>query len=149
MRLLVLTLLAAALLGMAGPARAQKVVIPNTSPAAVLERLKGHLLPQGFKLEHGDAKQALFTLDRGMVAQNVSPARGAMVHVILELHVRFKEVKAGLQVTAREEVVGDAGTSIEFRKPVGSRAELTSLQRLLDQIHTDLGASATSPRDST
>src|SRR5438132_6657590 len=50
-------------------AHAQDVVIHRATPATVVELLKAELLPQGFALESANDKGALFTLDRGMVAQ--------------------------------------------------------------------------------
>ena len=127
---------------------AQGVVIRNTTPAVVTDRLKTELLPQGFKLERANEKSALFTLDRGMVAQQGSSVvRGGLVHVVLELQVRFKQKAEGLVVTATEEAVGDRSSPLGFRKPVESRVERDNLQRLLDMIRADLEAAAA--RDST
>jgi len=118
-------------------ADAQGVIIRGATPAEVVAVLNADLQPQGFALVKADDKTALFTLDRGMVAQQ--GGRGA-VHVILELRFRFKAKSEGLQVTASEEVVGGAGTTLEYRKPVESRVERQNLQRLLDKAREGLEA---------
>jgi hypothetical protein len=133
------------LAGVTGAAAAQGVVIARATPAAVVEVLKGELLPQGFQLVRADEKSALFALDRGMVMQQGSGFRGSPVHIVLEFAIRFKERKEGLQVNASEEVVGNPRSSAEFRKPVESRAERDNMQRLLDSVRESLEAR----RDST
>jgi len=139
--------LAVMLLGLAEVAAAQGVVIARVTPAAVVEALKGELLPQGFQMVHSDEKGALFALDRGMVQQQGTsgPVGGSVVHIVLEFSVRFKQKEEGLQVTAREEVVGNPRSSIQFRKPVESQAERNNMQRLLESIRDSLEAR----RDST
>ncbi len=120
--------------------RAQGVTIARARPIEVLEALKAQLLPQGFQVVRADDKSALLTLDRGMVAQQAEPFRGALVHIVLEFTVRFRQKDAGLQVTASEEVVGNPRASTQFRKPVTSQAERASMQQLLDAIRADLEA---------
>lgn len=127
---------------------AQGVAIRKTTPTAVTDRLKVELLPQGFGLETANEKGALFTLDRGMVAQQGSSlVRGGFVHVVLELQVWFNQKAEGLVVTASETAVGDRNSPLGFRKPVQSRVERDNLQRLLDMVRADLEAVAA--RDST
>jgi len=139
---------------LAEPAYAQAVTIPNTTPGAVVEALKVELLPQGFEFVRANDKSALFTLDRGMVQQQGNQmVRGALVHIVLEFTVRFKQKDDGLQVTANEEIVGNPRSSTQFRKPVESRGERDNMQRLLDNVRTALesrpaGADVTK-RDST
>jgi hypothetical protein len=108
---------------------AQNVVIRNATPDSVVAVLKADLVPQGFKFVNADKNNALFTLDRGMVAQRT----GGMVHVRLELHAHFKQQSDGLQVNLYEEVVGETGTAgSEFRRPVENQRERDNLQHLLD-----------------
>jgi len=130
------------LLGVVEVAAAQGVVIARATPGAVVEALKGELLPQGFQLVHADEKGALFALDRGMVQQQGTsgPTGGSLVHIVLEFGVRFKQKQEGLQVTAREEVVGNPRSRLQFRKPVESQAELKNMQQLLDSIRNSLEA---------
>ncbi len=133
---------------------AQGVTIARATPADVVEALKIQLLPQGFQFVSASDKNALFALDRGMVAQQgTEMVRGAMVHIVLEFTARFKQKKEGLQVTASEEVVGNPRSSLQFRKPVVSQAERNSMQQLLDTIRADLEARPTADsatrRDST
>src|SRR2546422_9462012 len=89
-------------------AHAQGVVIHRAAPSAVVERLRAKLLPQGFALESANDKSALFTLDRGTVAQQGNPLV-PFVHVVLELQFRFKQKSDDLSVTAKEEAVGERG----------------------------------------
>jgi hypothetical protein len=119
---------------------AQGVTIAKARPTDVVEALKAQLLPQGFQFVRADDKSALFTLDRGMVSQHAEPFRGALVHIVLEFTVRFRQKDAGLQVMASEEVVGNPRASTQFRKPVTSQAERASMQQLLDAIRADLEA---------
>ena len=146
MRTLVIAGLMVGALSSAAPAHAQTTVMPNAAPENVTERLRSHLANQGFVLERSDLGGTLFTLDRGMVAQNAAPFRGTLVPIVLELHFRYKQVKSGLQVKAREEVVGHRGKSLEFRRPVQSQAELGNLQRLLDRVGQELAAADTTSR---
>ena len=125
-------------------AGAQQVVIRSATPAAVVEHLRTQLLPQGFKLESTNNKNALFTLDRGLVAQRGNPAV-PVVHVVIELQFRFKQKADGLSVTANEEAVGERGRPLEFRKPVES--EHDNLQRLLEAVRAELEA-AVPPSDT-
>lgn len=132
----------------------QGVVIARATPTDVVEALKTQLLPQGFQFVRGNDKSALFTLDRGMVAQQGNQmVRGAMVHIVLEFTARFKQKKEGLQVTASEEVVGNPRSSVGFRKPVVSQAERDIMQQLLDAVRVDLEArpvaDSVARRDST
>jgi hypothetical protein len=134
------------LLAMTELAAAQGVVIARATPAAVLDALKAELVPQGFQVVHADEKSALFALDRGMVAQQgTEPMTSGMVHIVLEFTALFKQKKEGLQVTAREEVVGNPRSPIQFRKPVESQAERNNMQHLLESIRDSLEAR----RDST
>jgi hypothetical protein len=125
------------------PAEAQVVVIPHATPAAVVDRLKAQLVPQGFKLESANDKNALFTLDRGLVAQRGN-ADVPIAHVFIELQFRFKQESEGLSVTANEEAVGERGRPAEFRKPVLSDRD--NLQRLLESVR--VGIEAGTPGDS-
>lgn len=136
--------------GFSTAADAQGVVIPGATPAAVVTALKAQLLPQGFQFVRGDDKGALFALDRGIVQQQ--DQRVGAAHIVLEFSVRFKQKDDGLQVTAREEVVGNPRSSVQFRKPVESQAERNSMQRLLDAVRADIdahGAADSTKRDST
>jgi hypothetical protein len=132
---------------------AQEVLIHHATPAAVLEALKAQLLPQGFKLRDTGNKGALFTLDRGYVAQQGGPV--PVVRVVIELQVRYKLKAEGLQVTASEEAVGATGhPSLDFRRHVESREELAGLQTLLDRARVEIEArpaitDSVSQRDST
>ena len=111
------------------PVHAQNVAIRHATPDSVVAVLKADLLPQGFKFVNADKNNALFTLDRGMVAQR----NGSTVHVTLELHAHFKQQSDGLLVNLYEEVVGESGTAAyEFRRPVENQRERDNLQRLLD-----------------
>ena len=92
--------------------------------------------PQGFKVDHAGDKNALFTLDRGSVMQR----DGRVVHIVLELQIRFKQSGDGLEVAASEEAVGSANAGMDFRKPVRSRTELDNLQRLQDKVRTEIEA---------
>jgi hypothetical protein len=129
---------------------AQQVLIRGGTPAAVVEHLKTQLLPQGFVLESASNKNALFTLDRGLVAQQGNPTI-PVVHVVIEFQVRFKQKPDGLSVTAKEEVVGERGRPLEFRKPADS--ERGTVQRLLDAVRAEIEVtmppSDTARRDST
>ncbi len=133
-RLPVLGLVVALCLSSEAPA--QSVLIHHSTSAAVVERLKTDVLPQGFTLRNAGDKSALFALDRGNVIQR----DGRVVHVVLELTVRFKHKDEGLEVTASEEAVGTATAGMDFRRPVESPAERNNLQRLLDRVRTDLEA---------
>ena len=131
------------------PADAQGVVIAGATPQDVVEALKAELVPQGFQLIKANDKSALFALDRGMVAQQGNQmVRGALVHIILEFTVRFKQKEQGLQVTASEEVVGNPRSSAQFRKPVESQGERDNMQHILDMIRANLEARKPRP-DST
>ena len=133
----------------ATPVASQGVVIAGGTPSAVVDGLKAQLLPQGFQLVSANDKSALFALDRGMVQQQGNQmVRGALIHIVLEFTARFKQKDQGLQVTASEEVVGNPGSRLQFRKPVESYEERQSMQQLLDAIKTDLEAHR-SPKDST
>jgi hypothetical protein len=136
---------AAILVGVTEAAGAQGVVIARATPAAVVEALKVELLPQGFQLVRANEKTALFTLDRGMVMQEGSGFRGSLVHIVLEFTVRFKQKNEGLQVTASEEVVGNPGSRIGFRRPVESRTERDNMQKLLDSVRDSLEARPPGP----
>jgi len=120
-------------------AHAQDVVIHRATPATVVELLKAELLPQGFALESANDKGALFTLDRGMVAQRGNRLV-PFAHVVLELQFRFKQKSEDLAVSASEEAVGERGQRLEFRKPVESQRN--NLQRLLDSVRADLERAA-------
>ena len=64
-----------------------------------------------------------------------------IVHIVIELRVRYKVKSEGLEVSASEEAVGATGSrSYDFRKPVNSLAELGNLQRLLDKVRVELEA---------
>ncbi len=129
-------------------ASAQGVMVARATAEEVVVDLKSKLLPQGFQLQRSDAKSALFTLDRGMVAQEGSQyVRGTLVHIVIELTARFKQKQDSLQVTASEVVVGNPRASMGFRKPVQTHAELDNMQRLLETVKADL--EARKPTDST
>jgi hypothetical protein len=83
---------------------------------AVVEHLKTRLLSQGFALEGANNKEALFTLDRGLVAQQGN-ARIPTAHIVIELQFRFKQKADQLTVMGNEEVVGERGRPMEFRRP--------------------------------
>src|SRR3954464_7301201 len=103
-------------LHIAGVASAQKVLIRNTTPPAVLEALKGNLLPQGFQLAEAGNKGALFTLDRGNVIQRTGLI--PIVHVVIELQLRYKAKAEGLEVSASQDAVGATGSrAYDFRRP--------------------------------
>jgi hypothetical protein len=121
---------------------AQQVLIPGASPDTVMEHLKARLLPQGFVLESANAKNALFTLDRGLVSQRGN-SQVPVAHIVIELQVRFKQKKEGLSVALNEDVVGERGRPLEFRRPAVS--ERGQLQQLLDAIRAELQAA---PSDS-
>ena len=133
------------LLGITGLATAQGVVIARGTPAAVVDALKVELVPQGFQVIHADEKGALFALDRGMVAQQGTGLTSGMIHIVLEFTVRFKQKNESLQVTAREEVVGNPRSPFQFRKPVESQAERNNMQRLLESIRDSLEARPPGP----
>src|SRR5437016_2098024 len=120
-------------------ANAQDVVIHRATPATVVERLEVQLVPQGFTLESANDKGALFTLDRGTVAQQGNRLV-PFAHVVLELQFRFKQKSDDLSVSAGEEAVGERGQRLEFRKPVESQRN--NLQRLLDTVRVDLERAA-------
>jgi len=107
-----------------------------------MEHLKARLLPQGFVLESANAKNALFTLDRGLVSQRGN-SQVPVAHIVIELQVRFKQKKEGLSVALNEDVVGERGRPLEFRRPAVS--ERGQLQQLLDAIRAELQAA---PSDS-
>ena len=117
-----------------------QVIIRNATPAAVVEILKTELVPQGFKFLSADEKSSLFILDRGVVVQE--RGRGT-THVILELRFWFKPRPEGLEVRSGEEVTDALYRTA--RKTVRSPAELNNLQRLLDQIRSDLEARPARP----
>ncbi len=127
----------------ASPVAAQSVIIRNTTPSIVVAHLKAHLASQGFALESANDKQAMFTFDRGPVAQN-SPTV-PIVRVIIEVQIRFKAKSEGLSVAATEEAVGNRGRPAEFRRTVDSAHD--SLQRLLDAIRAEID-SGVPPADS-
>jgi hypothetical protein len=86
-----------------------RVIARNVTAEDVTESLKTKLLPQGFVFVRGDAKEAVLTLDRGMVRQaNVFDCRTHvnLVHVVMELHFRYKRKGEGLEVSAFEIAVG-------------------------------------------
>lgn len=124
---------------------AQRVVIKGATPQDVIQEVNKRLSQQGFKLEDSSEKQARFGLDRGLVSQ--TSARGPMsVPVVVELHLRFKQKDDGLEVNAYEEVVGARDNrQLEFRKPVRSRAELDTMQTLLDEVKKALESRLQAP----
>jgi len=120
---------------------AQRVTIKAASPGDVVVAMQKRLGDQGFKLADSSKKQAMFTLDRGMVSQTAANGMPQSVHVTLEFHLRFKPKTDSLQVDASEEVVGETGTrSMDFRKPVQTPAEHDSMQRVLDDVKAELEA---------
>jgi hypothetical protein len=123
---------------------AQQVVITNGTPAGVVEHLKTHLLSQGFNLESANNKEALFTLDRGLVAQQGN-ANVPVAHIVIELRFRFKQKADKLTVSGDEEVVGERGRPMEFRRPAIS--DRPNVQKLLDAVQGELEAGG-SPSDT-
>ena len=144
MRLSWLPTLASTLALAASPVAAQSVVIRNTTPSVVVAHLKAHLASQGFALESANDKQAMFTFDRGPVAQNNPTV--PIVRVIIEVQIRFKAKSEGLSVAATEEAVGNRGQRAEFRRTVDSAHD--SLQRLLDATRAEIDSGAP-PADSS
>jgi hypothetical protein len=126
-------------------ASGQSVTIPATTPAVVLAHLKGRLLSQGYKVEKGNDKQAVFTFDKGLVAQQAG-AQVPFVQITIELQIRFKQKGDSVSVTAREEAVGERGRPLEFRNPMDSQHD--SLQRFLDTIREEVQSGAP-PHDTT
>ncbi len=125
---------------------AQRVTIKAASPSDVVVAMQKRLGDQGFKLADSSKKQAMFTLDRGMVSQTAANGMPQSVHVTLEFHLRFKPKTDSLQVDASEEVVGETGTrSMDFRKPVQTPAEHDSMQRVLDDVKAELEARPAAP----
>jgi hypothetical protein len=131
---------------------AQGVTIPNVTPSQVVEALKAELIPQGFAFARANDKNAVFTLDRGMVQQQANNmTRGSLVHIVLEFTVRFKQKEEGLQVLASEELVGNPERGTQFRRPIDSLNERNNMQQLLDGVRARLLAAAdsTAKRDTT
>ena len=124
----------------------QRVTIRAVSPSDVVVAMQKRLGDQGFKLADSSKKQAMFTLDRGMVSQTAANGMPQSVHVTLEFHLRFKPKADSLQVDASEEVVGETGTrTMDFRKPVQTPAEHDSMQRVLDDVKAELEARPAAP----
>ena len=132
-----MTLWSFAFILVANDGYAQQVVVQNGTPAVAVEHLKTHLLSQGFTLESANNKEALFTLDRGLVAQqgNVSVPTA---HIVIELQFRFKQKTDKLTITGNEEVVGERGRPMEFRRPAIS--DRANVQKLLDAVREELEA---------
>ena len=129
--------------------QAQEVTIHHATSEAVIGQLKAQLAPQGFVLEDSSAKSALFVLDRGMVTQGAT-APVPVVHVWIELQLKFKPKGEDLRVMANEEVVGNRKSRLEFRKPADS--DRPNVQKLLDAVRTSLetaSADTAAKRDST
>ena len=134
------------LLALSSSLSAQRVTIKGASPSDVVVAIQKRLGAQGFKLADSSKKQALFTLDRGMVSQTAANGMPGSVHVTLEFHLKFKPKADSLQVDASEEVVGQTGSrSFDFRKPVETPAEHDSMQRLLDDVKAELEARPAAP----
>lgn len=120
---------------------AQRVTIKGASPTDVVVAIQKRLDSQGFKLADSSKKQAMFTLDRGMVSQTAANGMPMSVHVTLELRLRYKQKTDSLQVDASEEVVGETGSrTMDFRKPVQTPAERDTMQHLLDDVKAELEA---------
>ena len=118
----------------------QRVTIKGATPRDVVVAIEKRLVPQQFQLADSSEKNAMFTLDRGMVSQKGSSMVGS-VHVTLELRLRFKAKTDSLQVDASEEVVGESGVrSLEFRRKVTTPAEIDVMQRLLNEVRAELEA---------
>ena len=126
---------------------AQRVTVKGASPSDVVVAMQKRLSAKGFKLADSSRKQAMFTLDRGMVSQvGATTSMPQSVHVTLEFHMRFKPKADSLQVDASEEVVGETGNrSLDFRKPVQTPAEHDNMQRLLDDVKAELEARPATP----
>ena len=116
---------------------AQQVTIRGATPPMVVDNLKARLLPHGYVLESVNDKSALFTLDRGMVSQRGNAAV-PVAHIVIELQVRFKQKANGLSVTAMEDVVGERGRPLEFRRPAISDRE--TVQRMLEAVRAEIEA---------
>jgi len=145
MRVRMATLAAMVLSLGALPLTAQSVVIKNATPTLVVDHLKGRLLPQGYKIETANDKGALFTFYRGVIAQQGNPAV-PFARITLEVHFRFKSKTEGLSVAASEEIVGERGRPLEFRRTADSQHD--ALQRLLDGVRADIEAGKP-PADTT
>lgn len=125
---------------------AQRATIKGASPTDVVVAIQKRLDSQGFKLADSSKKQAVFTLDRGMVSQTAANGMPMSVHVTLELRLRYKPKPDSLQVDASEEVVGETGSrTMDFRKSVQTPAERESMQRLLDEVKAELEARPAAP----
>ena len=105
----------------------------------MVRQVKTRLAAQGFVLEDSSAKSALFVLDRGLVTQGAT-APIPVVHIWIELQLKFKEKGDDLRVMATEEVVGNRKSRLEFRKPADS--DRPNVQKLLDAVRTDLEAAS-------
>jgi hypothetical protein len=139
----ILTNVAVLVTGLACPLAGQRAVIRGGTPGAVVDLLKAELLPQKFAFVNANQKAALFTLDRGLLAQTGTVRGNAQV--VLELRARFKPTSAGLEVTLLEEVTTVFPAS---RVVVRSPKELENLQRLLDRIKGIIEANATAADSS-
>ena len=131
---------------------AQKVRIGSATPAAVTDSLRAYLEPQGFKAVSADGKGALLTLDRGEIRQTNLYSGGhypsSLFHVVIELHVHYKQKNDSLEVSAEEVAVGTSeGPGEAFRRPVNTPIELQQLQALLNHIRDEFAGTAL-PRDS-
>lgn len=118
---------------------AQQVAIRGGTPGTVVEHLKTRLLSQGFVLESANNKEALFTLDRGTVAQQGNPSV-PFAHIVIEMQFRFKQKADVLTVSANEEVVGERGRPMEFRRPAISDRD--NVQQLLEAVRQEVEAAA-------
>lgn len=119
----------------------QRVTIKGATPGDVVVAIHKRLATQKFELADSSKKNALFTLDRGMVSQTSGSGMVQSVHVTIEFRLRFKAKTDSLQVDASEEVVGETGTrNMEFRRPVKTPAEIDEMQRLLNEVKAELEA---------
>lgn len=129
-------MLASACLGIAFLAMDPNVKIRGATPTSVVEALRQHLEPQGFVLGEVTDKKAVFSYDRGMVAQHT----GGFLHIYMDINVRFKRTPSALEVIATQEMRGGASNSAsyDFRRPVRDRINLDKLQGLLELVLGEL-----------
>jgi hypothetical protein len=116
------------------------VVIHHTTPAAIVAALRQELEPQGFVMGDITDKEAVFSFDKGLVAQ----ATGGFLHLFMDLHTRFKTTADGVQVIAFQELRGNTSknASFDFRRPVRDSQAMEKLQRLLELVRDKLETAA-------
>lgn len=130
---------ASCLVALASPLASQRVLIKGATPTEVTVAIHKRVVSQDFVLEDSSQKQAIFTRDRGLVSQTAANGMVIAVHVVLELHIRYKQKGDSLQVEAREEAVGAReNRQFEFRKLIRSREELNTMEVLLQNVKEEL-----------